>query len=241
MRITIAGIAAVGLVLLFFLRGYSRGVVREIISLVGLAVVGVSIWYVTPYVNTFFKENTGVYAWVESGCSALVQKVADRMGVSDMDALDQAQVVQQLPVTEGMREEILSQNPSQAYGALSASSYLEYVSQFLTEKVYGAACVLISCLLASIVVGFFASLLGGIASLPGIREVNRLAGGLLGAVKGAFLVWVCLLILTVAMGTQWGERGLAMASQDTLLSWMIEYTIDPLSRLGIQLGEDPAR
>lgn len=232
MKVTLAGLAALGLILLFFLRGWSRGVVREILSLVGIAVIGVCVWYVTPRVSVFFRDNTQLYPWIERGCGQVVEKAAQELGASTVDSLAQSQVVQTLPVPELMRQEILEQSSS----ALGGGGYLDAITSFLAEKVYGAACVLISCLLGSLVMGILSSILGGFAKLPGIREVNSLAGALLGALKGALVVWLCLLILTVAWGTEWGQRGLSMVSEDTFLSWMMEYTISPLDQLGANLG-----
>ena len=235
MRVTLSGLAAMGLILLFFIRGLYRGVVREILSLIGLLVIMASVWYVTPHVSSFMMENTRLYPFLREGCERVVEKAAQGLGSKAQETIGEGALVQELQLPEAMREQLLNQGQGAALGSLEDGGYLTYVTNFLTEKVYGAACILISWLLGSLVMGILSSILGGIAKLPGIREVNSLVGGILGAVKGALVVWLCLLILTVAWGTEWGQKGLSMASEDTFLSFMMDKTIVPLSSLGIDL------
>ena len=231
MRITLSGLAAMGLILLFFIRGLYRGVVREILSLLGLVIIMASVWYVTPHVSVFMKENTRLYPFLREGCERVVEKAAEGLGNTASDALGDGGLVQELQVPEAVRQQLITRGTEEVMGA----DYQTYVTNFLADKVYGAACILISWLLGSLVVGILSSLLGGIAKLPGIREVNSLAGGALGAIKGALVVWLCLLILTVAWGTDWGQKGLSMASEDTFLRFMMDKTIVPLDSLGIDL------
>ncbi len=64
-------------VLLIFLvciiHGWAKGFLRLLFSLLSFIILIVVIGFVTPYISSFLKENTGIYAAIETRCAATLE------------------------------------------------------------------------------------------------------------------------------------------------------------------------
>ena len=54
--------------LLFMIRGYRRGLIKSLASVISLAASVVLVSFVTPYVSQFLQEQTPVYTYVMEKC-----------------------------------------------------------------------------------------------------------------------------------------------------------------------------
>lgn len=228
MNLTAAGIAALVLVLVLFAAGWKKGLVRELISLVYIFLVVFVVWFVHPYMESFLRENTPLYSTVEENCEKLVNSVGEEASQAVMDAAAQAAFLEHIPVPGLMAQELAANNTAEVYERLGVTSFTAYVKAFLTEKVFMGISLLACWILASIAVGILSALLNSVASLPGLRSVNHLGGGLIGAAKSLIIVWIILLILTVLYRTEAGRTALEMVQKDTVLSFFYRKTIAPL-------------
>ena len=222
MNLTAAGIAALILVLVLFAAGWKRGLVRELISLVYIFLVLAVVWFVHPYMESFLKENTPVYRTVEENCEKLVDSVGEEASQTVMDAASQTAFLGNIPIPGLMAQELARNNTAEVYDRLGVTTFIDYVKAFLTEKVFMCISLLACWILASIAVGILTALLNSVASLPGLRTVNHLGGGLIGAAKSLIIIWIILLILTVLYRTEIGRTALEMVQKDTILSFLYE-------------------
>ena len=235
MHLTIAGIAALCILGIFFLLGCLRGLIREILSIVSIFLVMALMYFLSPYVSDFLMDNTGLYDRIETGCESFVKATADRIGAGTGRLSDQVRLVEELPLPKGLQDQLVENNTDAVYEALGVENFLDYLTAFLAQKVYGFACMLVSLFLASLAVGILGGLLDMASRIPGIREANRIGGGMIGLAKGFLIVWVCLVVLTVCIGTEWGSAGLGMVREDTILREVYDLTVTPL-----HLGEPKA-
>ena len=61
MTLTWAGVITVLLLAFACVRGYRRGLIKEIVSIACVFLSMSIVWFVNPYVNQFIRENTSIY------------------------------------------------------------------------------------------------------------------------------------------------------------------------------------
>lgn len=59
----------VAIIVFFAIRGWNRGLLRILYSLISVVLLIGLISYATPYVTSYIKENTGVYTLLQERCT----------------------------------------------------------------------------------------------------------------------------------------------------------------------------
>ena len=61
------------IIAIFAVRGWSRGLLRMLYSLVSVVLLMVLMSYATPHISNFIKENTGIHQTVQERCADTLQ------------------------------------------------------------------------------------------------------------------------------------------------------------------------
>ena len=227
-HLTVYGLGALAIVLLFFVIGWKRGMVKEIISLVYIFLVIGLVWFLQPYVERFMEKRTPVYAAVEEKCQEAVENSSGYFSVvlNNAGAPVQETVIQSLKLPDVIRKELSKNNNAQVYKELGARNFTEYLSKFLSKKICRTICFIVTWLLACLIIAIIAAILNAVASLPVLREVNKLGGGVLGAAKSLVVIWFALIVVTLLTEASSGEKFLEILSKDAFISFL--YDKNPL-------------
>lgn len=227
MNLTWLGTLAVVWLVIMFLRGYSRGLVKEIVSLVFLLFSLTLVWMVNPYVSQFIKENTMIYQKVQESSREIVErnleKSLQQKGATQREI--QQGVVDQLPLPKFLKNQLKEDNRSDVYRYLNVKNFTEYIADYLTRIVMNGMSFIISFIIVSVVLNIIAGVLNLVAKLPILNGINRLAGACLGGIKGLAGLWIVLLLLTLFYSTEFGKAGMRMVMQDRFLSFLYENNI----------------
>ena len=68
MALTWAGVITILFLAAACVRGYRRGLIKELVSLVCVFLSMAIVWLINPYVNEFIRENTSIYEKVQESC-----------------------------------------------------------------------------------------------------------------------------------------------------------------------------
>ena len=68
MALTWAGVITILFLAAACVRGYRRGLIKELVSLVCVFLSMAIVWFINPYVNEFIRENTSIYEKVQESC-----------------------------------------------------------------------------------------------------------------------------------------------------------------------------
>ena len=134
-------------------------------------------------------------------------------------------MIAKLPLPEFMKEGLKENNTAEVYKYLSVDTFGGYLADYLATAITNGISFLISYIIAVIVLKIIVCALDLVTHLPVIRGVNRLAGLLLGIVKGVIFIWIGLLMITVFCNTQIGAECLRMIEKDTLLGFLYDQNI----------------
>lgn len=217
------GIVAVLVLGLSCYGGYRKGFVREIIGITFLFLSIFLTWAINPYVNQFIKTQTPIYEKVREACENGIQDYVD--GQEEETGEPEETVITRLPLPELIKDGMQENNKAEVYQFLNAESFEAYLAGYLATAITNGISFLLSYILASVVLRIVIYALDLVANLPGIRSVNRLAGLLLGTVRGDIFIWIGLLVITIFCNTEWGAECLRIVERDPLLNFFYKQDV----------------
>lgn len=120
-------------ILLYAVKGYRKGFVKTLAAMLCLAVTLVLVYFATPYVSTFLKENTPVYEVVEEQCGKLVGNLGENVA-GNKTAQDA--YINSLELPEAVKKQLVSNNDPEKLCA-AGSGELSGISDQCTDR-YGS-------------------------------------------------------------------------------------------------------
>lgn len=218
------GIVVAGILLLTAYKGFRRGFIREIVSFFFVFLALAVSWAINPYVNEFFMENTPVYEKIQESCQSFVES-QKKQELTSPGTEEQTGFIEGLELPELLQKGLESNNTAEVYTYLAVDSFGEYISEALARMIVNGLSFFVSYLLASVILRLGTWVLNLRAGLPVLKSANKLAGGLVGAVKGVLFVWIAFLVMTILCSTSIGKEALALIEKDAFLNVLYEYDI----------------
>lgn len=132
-------------------------------------------------------------------------------------------------IPEVFKTLLLTNNNEAIYQKLGADNFVSYISKYLTKLIINIVCFLLTFIIVTILVRAIVLALDIVSNLPVLGLVNRLAGGVLGAVGALIVIWVLFLIITLLYTTNIGKELYALIEQESILMLIYEY--NPILKL----------
>lgn len=198
------------LFLICILIGWIQGLFRVVVSVAGLiASIFVAI-YAAPHVSGYLEEHTKID-------DKLATYISDELKFSDSEEEAskgvQVAVINELPLPETMKANILDNNNSEMYEALDVFGVYDYIAKSVAVVILNAAVFLLLTLICRIFFFFLGRSIGGFSKLPIVRWIDKIGGGLLGAARGLILIWIFFLILSITSTSAWSQGLVTEISQ----------------------------
>ncbi len=222
MTLTWLGIVVLAILAVVAYRGYKRGFIREVVSFFFVFLAIAVSWAINPYVNEFFMENTPVYEMVRESCKRFVLSGEKDEGENTGS---QTGFIEDLELPELLQKGLEANNTEEVYAYLSVETFGEYVSEALARMIINGLSFAVSYMMASVILRLGTWILNVLAGLPVLNGANKLAGGMVGLVKGVLFIWIAFLVLTVLCSTEIGRQGLSLIEKDPFLNVVYEYDI----------------
>ena len=187
MEIHLLTIIVLLVLLLYAVRGYRRGFIKTLTSMIFLVLTLVLVYFATPYVRDFLKEYTPVYSWVQERCETLVGNAGEAY-LTDADA--QEQYIENLKLPEILKEQLIKNNNQENYARMAVDSFRGYLAGFLSDLILSILVYLAAFLLVRLLLSLVVMMLSAAASLPVLNGINRILGFGLGAAQGVVVIWL---------------------------------------------------
>ncbi len=228
---------AVGIYLLgMVLYGHYRGLIRLAVSMAALAITLVTVHFAMPYVGTFVKDKTPIYAWI-------TDSVSDAFGVSKAEELPDAQMpaaqrqfIEEMHLPEDLKNVLIENNNREVYAALGVDAFAEYIGNYLANVVIQFVGFVVLFLVVYISLKLLAGALDLVAKLPILSGMNQLAGALLGGFEGLFFLWLAALLITVFSAFSWASALLEQIAASPWLLFLYRYNLISRLLLGVVRG-----
>lgn len=210
--------------------GFRKGFIKKLAPILALVLSIVLVSLTLPVVTELLRDYTPVYTWIVSQCEKVmdekllqaVDSEGQEMEYTDvyenMGRLEQIELIENLPLPDILKDQLLDYNNAEGYKSLAVSSFRAYVSHSISNIILNAAAFLAAVLAVQLLLWAILTALKVMAGLPVIRVVDRLAGLALGLVQALLFVWMFFMILSLVSGTDIGMYLTSMIQNSACLS-----------------------
>ncbi|WP_432409727.1 CvpA family protein [Wukongibacter sp. M2B1] len=175
------------------IRGLGVGLVISLFNIASYIVAGIVAKLYYPSLSKFVIENTNWALKVQ-------EFVLKNMKFSSADAL-QAQsggyesIFEAMNLPRALQTVFFQSDFFTEYSDGVFQNINVYISQMITKTIVDLLCIIIIFFVAKLVLGIACNILNGIASLPIIKQFNRLGGLILGVLKGIIIIYIFTAIM----------------------------------------------
>ena len=242
------------ILLLFMIRGYRRGLIKSLASVISLVASVALVSFVTPYVSQFLQEQTPVYTYVMEKCqesftvsleeeestqkkeevtegtiSLSTEKETESDPVKqitgELNSQMQKKAIEELQIPDMLKNLLLNNNTEKTYKELAVNSFNDYVPKYMANLIMNIISFVVTWLIVVSFIWLAVMTLDVIANLPVIHGINQLLGLLLGAMQGLVIVWIGFLVITIFGSTPAGKQLLEMIEKSALLNQIYDINV----------------
>lgn len=208
--------------------GYKRGLIKTVFSLLSMVIIIVLVTILTPTVRMVIKE-TPVYSTIRDNVQKFIDDniAADleESAVAGLGASDQKKVIENLPLPQNIKDELVENNTEEGYGLLEVSNFKDYLIEYVTDTIINAIAFVVLFIVVAIAIKVAVSLLDIIAKLPVLNFFNKGGGAIFGLIEAMVIVWTLCIIITACGATEWGQKLFAEINDNVILSLIYNNNI----------------
>ena len=227
------------------IRGYRRGLIKSLASVISLVASLALVSFVTPYVSQFLQEQTPVYTYVMERCqesfTVTLNEADEKTTESETEEGDislkkgndndtvgnvagtisnqlQKNAIEKLPLPSVLKNLLIRNNTEKIYKDLAVNSFNDYVPKFMANLIMNIISFVVTWLIVASFIWLAVMTLDVIANLPIIHGINQMLGLVLGAGQALVIVWIAFLAITVFASTAIGKQLMEMIEKNVLLN-----------------------
>lgn len=202
-------IVVIAILAIFAWKGYSSGVIKMLVSVVALAASILLASLLTQPVGNFVKENTQIYQRIEHSVLEVVSAHCD---------LNDSEWVKELPFPEYMTEQVLEEG-------IPLNEMAESISAAIADKIFRSIIYIVLNIVVFIGIRIMMSVFQVISRLPVIKEVNHIAGLVVGLAEGLLVVWLAALLLQAFAGESWAQEIFRQIHESQFLTFLYKNNL----------------
>jgi uncharacterized membrane protein required for colicin V production len=196
-------IAVIAFLSLTALYGYTRGMVKIVLSMVAMIITIVLATILTVPVGAIVKAATPIY----DNMYETVSETIEKQEITDIESL------KKLDLPEQIIDKIIEEEDS-------IKNLEKVVCTEVTDSAFNAGVFLILLIVIYIAVKIAITMLDFVAKLPLLKEVNKIGGLAIGLIYGLVIVWAACLILTACSSKPWAQDIFAQINDNEILSFI---------------------
>ena len=206
------------------MRGYRRGLLRTIYSLVSWVIVLVIVTLATPHIDAYLIEHTTLYDKIEAYCETSVRKNAqNKIEQQAADGSGEDPIAELgIKLPEGVWNDVLEKTGTVADEFLETSGVYNEVAKGVAGFIVEGISFFIALVIARIIVHLISRFLGVVSRIPVIRGINKTLGIFAGAIYGLILVWIAFYLVALGSTSELGGMIISYIYQNPLLTFLYE-------------------
>lgn len=239
-----------GVILFLAIRGWNRGFLRILFSLVSIILLIGLVSYMTPYVSDFLRNHTTVYQTIEERCTENVRERGEAVlsgnganAGADSDNSDDSETSENgekyasdtendkdnagnstetgvESFGQSLPDRIAAYIADSAGEMLDESGIYEAVGSRIADWILAGISYFAALCLASIVLFLIGRSLRIVDHIPVLRGINRTLGIFVGALQGLILVWLFFLLIALFAATEDGQVLIAQIDDNFILRYL---------------------
>lgn len=222
------------LIAFYALAGYRKGFVKILMSMIFFILAAALVYMANPYVSGFLKEHTPVYEFIDERCQDVftlenlkrqVGEEDEKEEVSSLNRVEQMKVIEGLWLPEVLKKQLVENNNAAGYAKLAVENFETYVAGFMANLILNIFSYVVTFLVVVTFLRMTIMTMDVLASIPGIRGINKILGFFLGIFQGVLIVWIVFLVITIFSGTDPGGKLMVMIQESPTLAWLYDENI----------------
>ncbi len=177
----------------------------------------------------------GISSSVLAGVSGASSDDSTSDSLSDINIPSdiQGQAIEGADMPEVFKNLLQKNNNSDTYAELGVKTFAEYVGKYLSNLIIYLVSYVLTFLVVTLILRAIIFSLDIVADLPVLGFVNRLAGGIVGVLCAAIVVWIVFIIITLLYTTEAGRALYDTIQGEPYLKAL--YDFNPILNLAIFL------
>ncbi len=217
-------VAAIAIILIGFTAyGARRGIIYVVFSLGATIIAMFTVSYISPHVTNFLIEHTSLYETIYGKVEGILDEENGRRDTTTAEGQEETINAYALPDT--VKSLLIKNNQPEVYDKYLVSAFEDYSAAYLTRFILNVISYVITFLLVMLVLKILIHSLNLLDRLPLLHGMNHLAGAVAGFVEGALVVWLIFFFMTAIMGTDIGQRFLAVVKENAILRFIYNNNI----------------
>lgn len=159
-----------------------------------------------------------VLAGLEEGQAVLESEIKEAEVPKDV----QYKVIEAADMPDVFKNLLTENNNNDGYEKLGVTTFGQYVAKYLSGIILNIVAFLGLFIVLTILARAIIFALDIVASLPVLGVINRLAGGVLGAVGALFIVWFLFLLVALVYTAGFGKGLVELIQSNSILSMFYE-------------------
>ena len=205
----------------FTLSGWSRGFVRVFAGMFFFLASTVLVYYATPYISDFIKENTPIYQAVEENCREMLKGGEGQ----ENSGLEQKKFIEGLGLPEALEKQLLGGSDSGSSVDRAVEGVSDYLAEYMAGLILNILTFVVTLAVVNLVLRMTVLTLDNLAKLPVLNSINKAFGMVLGAAQGLLVLWVAFLVITAFGNTDAGRKLLEMIHESPILDFLYNINI----------------
>lgn len=206
----------------FVIRGWRKGLLRLLFSLVSVIVLIAVMAYATPHVSEFIKDHTGIYTTIEEKCTEQIQMNMESGMENSVGTVSEQSAVAGISLPEQVTSYIIENGES----AIENTGIYQTLGSRAADMVLAGIAFFVTLILAIVVLKIVDRLLGIANHIPVIKGINRTLGLAGGAVEAFIIVSLIFMFIALIAGTDAGGTLTESIDDSAFLSYL--YYQNPL-------------
>ena len=244
-------IAVIAVIVIFAIIGYVKGLLGVLFNIFSWIFIAFFVIVSNPYIYAFIVQNTGWANTISGSAKTYVDSTIEKAVGSSGNAVSNANIND---VNEGSIEKFLAENgitlpdslstdvvsdvsssiKDSANGIIGDASnqvtqlkdnVVNGVADTVTSYILRGVACLIAFVIAKIICWIVYAIIKHLQDLPIIHGVTSWIGMLLGVVKGFFITWLFLFIVSITASTSFGQYFIPMIEKSSFLTYLYENNL----------------
>lgn len=223
-------------------RGYTRGFIRIVYSLVAWLLVGMLALAVTPYVADYIKENTSIqkdikdnaYNKIKEGIAeennSLEEKEENGVQKENEESEDRYSEYYKeieklgMPIPDSILKEVFGKD-NLADGIMEETGLYDLLSEKISEVAVDGIAFGLSAIALGLIFLILYQVLAIVEKLPVINGINKSVGIIFGLIQGMFIVWIIFAIVAMSCTSKYGIIMISYIYENPLLQTIYENNL----------------
>lgn len=207
------------------IRGYRKGFLHIVFSLIAWLVALLFVTWTMPYINEYIVDHTMIYEKIEAGFEESIAQKAKEQTQSEVSENGNELTALGINLPESVVKNVLEKTAGVADEFMESSGIYAALAKSMAELVVKGIAFLTALFAAWIVVHIISQLLGIVSKIPIIKGANRSLGLLAGGVYGLIIVWIIFCVVTIGAASEFGAVIISYIYEDRFLTYLYENNL----------------